>query len=251
MPSSWRPSESDRAVGLGFFLTDTPGIPAQLKRIAEDFRVTEISAHPVPDESGLFTVLRVVSRDWEQHELSRRLARVLRLPPHAIQWAGTKDRRAVAERLASYRGPPPSGPIEIPGVEVVEAYRSRDGLSLGHHFGNSFEIRLSMAHSEAAGSAPMVRSTAGELRALGGFANLFGPQRFGEVRPVTHAVGEALVRGSVAAAVDRYLTAVPPDGDTVGVEARRAYAEHRDPARALREFPPQFTFERQMLEHLA
>ena len=247
----WTPPEGDRNLGLGFYLTDTPGIPAQMKRVAEDFRVTEISAHPVPDPAGPFTILRVVSRDWEQHELSRRLARELHLPPNAIRWAGTKDRRAVAERLASYRGPPPERPLDLPGVQITDAYRSRDGLVLGHHFGNSFEVRLSMPHVDGDRQRIAADSTRSALRGLGGFANLFGPQRFGEVRPVTHSVGRALVRGSVEEAVEIYLTAIPAGGDTLGVEARRSYATHRDPARALREFPPQFSFERQMLEHLA
>lgn len=238
-------------MGLEFYLTDTPGLEARLKATAEDFRVQEISAHPTPVPDGPFTVLRVVSRDWEQHELSRRLARELRLAPSALSWAGTKDRRAIAERLVSYRGLPPDGPLHIPRAEVLEAYRAREGLVLGHHFGNGFAIRLSAPHAESSTQRDRVVAALGALREQGGFANLFGLQRFGEVRPVTHEVGRALVKGSVADAVETYLTAIPPTGDGFGEEARRSYREHRDAARALREFPPQFTFEREMLDHLA
>lgn len=251
MDEGWTPPEGERALGLGFYLTRTPGLMARYKLTAEDFRVTEISAHPIPDPEGAFTVLRIESRNWEQHELSRRLARELRLPPNAIRWAGTKDRRAVAERLASYRGAPPRGPIEIPGVDVREVYRARDGLVLGHHFGNAFDIRLSFAHVGRPTLENAAAATLEELRRQNGLPNLFGPQRFGEVRPVTHAVGRALLAGKVSDAVEVYLTAIPPGDDTLGVEARRAYAQHHDPARALHEFPPQFSFERQMLEHLA
>ncbi len=251
MTGPWSPPESERAVGRGFYLTATPGIAARLKRRAEDFRVQEISAHPAPDPDGPYTVLRVASRNWEQHELSRRLAREIGLAPSAIRWAGTKDRRAVAERLASYHGPPPTAPLHVPDVELLEVYRAREGLVLGHHFGNAFEVRLSFPHSEATGNRVALDSTLTELRAARGFPNLFGLQRFGEVRPITHEVGRALLRGDVAGAVEVYLTALPPGEDTLGIESRRAYLEHHDAARALREFPPAFTFERQMLEHLA
>jgi tRNA pseudouridine13 synthase len=91
-----------------------------------------------------------------------------------------------------------------------------------------------------------------ELRAAGGFVNFFGPQRFGEVRPVTHAVGRALVQGDVAAAVDLYLTARPTGGTAGrGDDARAEYASHRDAQRALRDFPAEYRFERAILERLA
>ncbi|MCI4328543.1 MAG: tRNA pseudouridine(13) synthase TruD, partial [Thermoplasmata archaeon] len=69
--------------------------------------------------------------------------------------------------------------------------------------------------------------------------------------PVTHDVGRWLVRGDVAAAVETYLTALPDGPTGPGADARRSYVEHHDAARALREFPPHFRFERQLLDHLA
>lgn len=250
MTGPWAPPSTDRALGLDFFATASAPIAARIKADPDDFHVTEVSAYPRPAVDGPFTVLTVRSRDWEQHELGERIARALRLAPNAIAWAGTKDRRAVAERLASYRGMPPSGPIEIPRVEIVDAYRARDGLSLGHHFGNAFAIRLAGPTAEE-GLAEAVAAPLRELRAAGGFPNFFGPQRFGEVRPVTHLVGRRIVAGDLDGAVETYLTEVVDPSDRLGVEARRAYADHRDPVRALREFPPQFRFERQLLDHLA
>jgi tRNA pseudouridine13 synthase len=246
------PPAAERAVGMEFYLTRTPGVPAGTKGSPEEFRVSEISSYPLPDPHGSYTVLRVVSQNWEQHELGEAIARRLSLSPHAIQWSGTKDRRAVAERLLSYRGPPPERPLALKDVDVVEAYRSRDGLVLGHHYGNAFEVHVvpeGVPPEEAAGA---YRTTAAELRAAGGFPNFFGLQRFGEVRPVTAEVGRQVVRGDPAAAVDTYLSAIPV-GTTEGRgdAARRSYAEHRDASRALREFPADYRFERALLERLA
>jgi tRNA pseudouridine13 synthase len=248
----FHPPLGERAVGMEFYWTTTPGIPAATKGSPEEFRVTEISSYPLPDPDGPFTVLRVTSRNWEQHELGEAIARRLGLSPHAIQWSGTKDRRAVAERLLSYRGPPPEHDLGLREVDLLEAYRARDGLVLGHHYGNAFEVRVVPERAPPEEAATAYRATAAALRSAGGFPNFFGLQRFGEVRPVTHEVGRYLVRGDPGAAVDAYLIAIPPGtSEGRGDEARRAYAGHRDPARALREFPPDYRFERSLLERLA
>jgi tRNA pseudouridine13 synthase len=245
----WTPPAEERALGLGFYATDTPGVGGLLKERADAFRVTEVSRYPVPDPSGTYTVLRVVSRNWEQHELSLRIAQRLRLPPHALSWAGTKDRRAVAERLASYRGRPPTGELSLPGVEVVEAYVAREGLALGHHYGNGFAIRL--GGLELSTVAPALQATRSALQALGGIPNFFGSQRFGEVRPMTHRVGRSLVQGDVAGAVDLYLSARTGGTEERGSAARAAYERTHDAQAALREFPPEYRFERILLDHLA
>jgi tRNA pseudouridine13 synthase len=247
-----KPPAPDAAFGLGFYGSRSPGADGRAKATADAFVVTEISDYPLPDPEGPFTVVRVRSRDWEQHELAAAIARRWGLPPHALRWAGTKDRRAVAERLFSFRGVGPERPLDLPRVELLEAYRARTPLVLGHHFGNAFAIRIDALAVDPATSVDRYRAIEAELRARHGLPNFFGPQRFGEVRPVTAAVGRALVRGDVAGAVETYLTEVPAlAAPGPGDVARRAYAEHHDPARALREFPSEYRFERTLLDHLA
>jgi len=239
-------------MGIGFFGSSASGVPARLKATPDAFRVTEISSYPLPDPEGEFSVLRVVSQDWEQHELSAAIARRLGLATSSLDWAGTKDRRAVAERLVSYRGALPREDLDLPRVRVVEAYRARDGLVLGHHYGNSFDLRLDELALPPERATEVFRAVEKELRAAGGFPNFFGPQRFGEVRPITHEVGRWVVRGDLARAVEVYLVDRPAGGKAgVGDAARAAYAEHHDAMRALREFPSEYRFERTLLEHLA
>ncbi len=237
---------------MEFYASRTPGVAGRTKGSPDDFRVTEISNYPVPDPLGTFSVLRVQSRDWEQHELGQAIARRLGLPSASVQWAGTKDRRAVAERLLSYRGPLPGGDLGLPRVVVLEAYTARDGLVLGHHFGNAFEVRVDELLVPATEARESFRATEQELRTAGYWPNFFGPQRFGEVRPVTHEVGRQVVRGDLTAAVEMYLVALPPGTpDGLGDSARRTYAETHDANRALKEFPSHYRFERALLERLA
>jgi len=250
--SALRPPSADRALGLEFYVSSTPGVPGRTKGSPEDFRVAEISDYPLPDPSGGYTVLRVESRDWEQHELGQAIARKLGLPASSVQWAGTKDRRAVAERLLSYRGAPPTGELGLPRVRVVDSYTARQGLALGHHFGNAFAIRVDELPLPPNQSLERFRATERSLREVGYWPNFFGAQRFGEVRPVTHEVGRHLVRGDVGAAVETYLVARPPGTpDAVGDAARAVYAETHDAVRALAEFPSHYRFERSLLERLA
>ena len=248
----WEPPPAERRLGLEFYATRTPGVSGRLKSSPEEFRVTEVSSYPRPDEGGPFVVLRVQSRDWEQHELAAAIAHRLSLPPHSVQWAGTKDRRAISERLFSYRGALPAVDLALRDVRLVEAYRARDGLVLGHHYGNIFDLSVDALGGPIPDAVSAYRVTEAELRSSGGVPNFFGPQRFGEVRPITHEVGRWVVRGDLARAVDVYLADRPPDGAPgVGDDARRAYAEHHDAGRALREFPREYRFERTLLERLA
>lgn len=89
-----------------------------------------------------------------------------------------------------------------------------------------------------------------ELTRAGGFPNFFGPQRFGEVRPITHLVGRALVGGDVRGAVELYLGHPQPGEEEDAYEARKMFQETGDVARALREFPKRLGFERAILNHL-
>lgn len=222
-----------------------------LKANAESFRVQEISAYPVPDPEGRFVVVRIESRNWEQHELASALARRLGLASNSVRWAGTKDRRAVTERLFSYVGSLPPPGLRLEDATILEAYRARDGLSLGHHYGNAFEVRVSALPVPLEETAVAYTAIRAELIEAGRFPDLFGLQRFGEVRPITHEVGRELVRGHVGEAVEIYLARTTPGEDPGRSPARAAYAADHDAQRALRDFPREYRFERSMLEHLA
>lgn len=251
--SDWVPGPVESAMGMLFFGTTAPGIGGRLKAAPSDFLVDEVSRYPVPTADGKFTIARVEASDVEQNALITRLQRAYGLPPGSIGFAGTKDRRAVSTQLLSLPVPPESlDALTLSGVRVLERYRAGEGLNLGHLYGNRFRIRLEgIELPDAASVSAQAKAVEAELRARGGFPNFFGPQRFGEIRPVTHLVGRALVLGSAGEAVHAYLTAGAEGGVPEGHEARAAYDQHRDPARALREFPDTFGFERTLLDKLA
>lgn len=239
-------------MGLGAYASSTPGVGGRLKLDPEDFRVDELSRYPRPDPSGRFTIARIEAFDIEQNELLGRLQRAFRLRPGSVGFAGTKDRRAITTQLLSL--PVPEEAVRattLSGVRVLETYRSEHGLSLGHLYGNRFRITLTELQGETSELAPRLHETAAQLKALGGFPNFFGPQRFGEVRPITHLVGRALVLGSAEEAVETYLTGAAKGEVPKGSDARAEYARDHDPVRALDAFPTSLGFERTLLDRLA
>ena len=83
-----------------------------------------------------------------------------------------------------------------------------------------------------------------------GIPNYFGLQRFGATRPVTHLVGECILRGDFEQAVVTYIGKEFP-GEPEHVRAvRSAFFTTRDIQAALQDLPPQMSFERAMLHYL-
>jgi TruD family tRNA pseudouridine synthase len=89
-----------------------------------------------------------------------------------------------------------------------------------------------------------------EIVKQGGVPNYFGVQRFGDIRPVTHKVGEALARGNIEEAVFIYL-ALPFPGELDRTrETREKLWVNRDIPAALKEFPEYLRYEVAMLNYL-
>jgi len=88
------------------------------------------------------------------------------------------------------------------------------------------------------------------LSATVGVPNVFGMQRFGSLRPVTHLVGLAVVRGDWEDAVVTYLgeTADTEPGETRA--AREYVVETRDWQGGLERFPDRLGYERSLLHRL-
>ena len=83
-----------------------------------------------------------------------------------------------------------------------------------------------------------------------GIPNYFGLQRFGATRPVTHLVGEWILKGDYEQAVMTYV-GLAFDGEAERVrEIRTAFLETRDIKAALSDLPPQMSYERAMLHYL-
>jgi tRNA pseudouridine13 synthase len=241
------PYPLERALGISWYATSTEGIGGSLRREAGDFVVEEVPAAPWGD-TGEYLILKLTKRNWEQQRLVKELARVLGISHRRISWAGTKDRRAVTTQFISVYGLEPEAVerVALPDIRLEIAGRSGHALALGELRGNRFRIRIRDCDpEELAGRVAAVARAAGS-----GFPNYVGIQRFGVIRPVTHLVGERILRGDLEGAVLTYLGAPFPAEPAETREAREAFLRDREVKEAIRRYPVRLTFERAMLHHL-
>ena len=228
------------------FLSSADGIAGRLRATPEDFAVAERELLPSEAADGRHTIVRVTARNRETNLLVRDLARALGIQPRAIGFAGTKDKRAVTTQLMSVRASPEAlAAVALAGITLEPLHRTPKPLRLGQLRGNRFTIRVADAE-EPESHVPAIL-----VELAGRFPNYFGVQRFGASRPVTHLVGEALLRGDWQHAVETYISA--PATEAADASEARAAAEaarthYRDTGDLAR--PGHLLFERQLVGHL-
>ena len=211
----------------------------------------EISDHPPLDDQGRYTIATVTSNNWETNRLIRLLARTMRISQNRIGFAGTKDKRAITSQLMSFEAPPEAlDMVDLKDVYFSEPYRSRKPIQIGDLIGNRFHITVRGCRLSDDDLMESLRGTAEALQRQRGFPNFFGVQRFGVARPITHRVGEHIVRGDLRAAVHCYLSE-PSLYENQEVREMRAelVEESRFPS-LLATMPKTMSFEKMMVEHL-
>jgi tRNA pseudouridine13 synthase len=244
-------SEFDRAIGMELYATSSPGCGGRLRIDCDDFVVEEIYEEQIY-EGGRYLIVEVEKVDWEAHHLVRDLSRQLKISQKRFSWAGTKDKNAVTRQRMSIMGLDEKelSRVTLPGVKINVLGRSNRAVSLGDLRGNRFAVRIREIRLDEAEASGRLEAVTEKIRHLGGLPNYFGVQRFGEVRPVTHLVGEALVRGDAERAVMTYLALpFPGEPDTTRAVRSRLLAD-RDFRRALQEYPLRLRYERAMMSRL-
>jgi tRNA pseudouridine13 synthase len=153
-----------------------PAGSARLRVSPEDFVVREWLGFDA-DGEGDHLLLRVRKRGANTMWVAKQLARLGKIHPRDVGFAGLKDRDAVAEQAFTVPGRsavPNWLGITGDGFEVIAAERTRRKLKRGALKGNDFEIVL----REFAGDTAVLEQRLQTL-AVSGAPNYFGPQRFG------------------------------------------------------------------------
>lgn len=249
---SCRPCDTDETkIGMLYYLSNADGTGGRIKVLPEDFRVTEISKGPAEDLNGKFTIAKVTSTNWETNRMVRLLSRSLGISREKIGFAGTKDKRAVTSQLMSFEcSPERLGTVDLKDLEISDIYRSKHPMKIGDLIGNRFSIKVRESEMPMEKISGTLESVIKEVYEAGGFPNYFGVQRFGVVRPVTHLVGEQLVRGNIEDAVRAYLS-FPSEFENADVSIAREELAHRDDWKELIKIMPEsMGFEKSMVGHL-
>jgi tRNA pseudouridine13 synthase len=241
------PFPVERELGMELYTTDTPGTGGVLRKQAEDFVVDEIPC--IIAGTGPYFVYRLTKKNWELQRLVKEIARSLGISHRRIAWAGTKDKHAVTTQLISIYNVDPEAVSKIFLKDVIlEAVgRSPVPLSLGMLQGNIFSLWIRDCERDMLIAGVEALEKAGKE----GILNYYGIQRFGARRPVTHLVGEHILRGDFEGAIRTYVGRAFPDEPEGTRLARQEFQSTSDPKAALRNFPPYLTYERALLHELA
>jgi tRNA pseudouridine13 synthase len=259
---------TEQAVGIEHYVSDADGVGGRLRIDDEHFRVRELERFgteslDVSTDAYPHLVFRATLRSWDTNDFASRMSDALGISRERVNWAGTKDKYAVTTQLFSVYGAEPEDLPDIDGADLEVLGRAGRNLEFGDLAGNAFELVVGDADRPENAAA-----ITDELAAFGGLAsqadgnedgattsigipNVFGQQRFGSRRPVTHEVGLEIVRGSWEGAVMAYL-GNPTDAEPEGTQEARAFVEEtRDWQAALERIPNRLRYERSMCHALA
>ncbi|AGB49631.1 tRNA pseudouridine synthase, TruD family [Methanomethylovorans hollandica DSM 15978] len=243
--------ETEHTIGMELYATTTGDIGGKLRQVPEDFIVKEVSGWEV-EASGKHLILELTKRDWDTNHIIRDLSRSLGISQKRIGFAGTKDKRAVTtQRISIFDVTEETiEKVHIKDVQLTPLGRYRRSVELGDLRGNIFQITIRDIDLATDELKQRMDGITSEIQNMGGVPNFFGIQRFGAIRPVTHLVGEALVRGSPEEAAMIYIAASFKDEPQETRIARDEVRNTRDFAQGLRTFPPRLRYERAMMHYL-
>jgi len=245
-------AERDRALGMNYYMTDSKGCGGILRNTAEDFQVIEVF-EDLPFEGGRYLILELEKKDWDTHHLIREMSKQLRISRKRFSWAGTKDKRAVTIQRISIMNLDETEleRINLPGIKIKVLCKTNRALGLGDLLGNRFRIIIRNIECDRFNGQELFSKITDEISKFGGISNYFGEQRFGEIRPVTHLIGESIVRGKIDEAIFIYLAQPFPGEQKQTQEARNELWITRDIGEALKNYPKYLHYELAILNYLA
>lgn len=197
----------------------------------------------------------VYKENKETMEVASTISKFLRIPSKSIRYGGTKDRRGVTcQRFSIHKGKVARVTLLNKGLRgaVLGDFAYEDEpLKLGDLLGNEFIITIRDARTFNPDHQidAVVAQCFASLQTKG-FINYYGMQRFGTFSVSTHVLGIKILREDWQGVVELILSEqeiVTPDL----VEARRTWAETKDPALTLAKMPRRCTAEQAVLTVLA
>jgi tRNA pseudouridine13 synthase len=260
----------DESIGIEVYATNSRGIGGVIRQTAEDFTVEEVLVdgskaqvrQTATEPSALGSSKRssdthllcvLVKRNWDTFSAVKALADQLNISASRIHVAGLKDAKAVTAQYVTIDGVSSENvqTVCLKDIEVRPVGYFRERLSSYYLLGNRFAAAITRIKQRKSTIRKSIARTIEELTRIGGVPNFFGHQRFGTIRPITHSVGKAIVKGNFRKAAILFLAKPSPHEHPESRGAREALANTLDFKEALLCFPKQLRYERQMLKHLA
>ena len=214
-----------------------------IKNSAEDFIVEEISGDVPRVDGGKYTILQVRLKNWDTNRFVSVASSILKISRKRITFAGTKDKKGITTQYFCINGNYSNELENLSDCEIMDIFQTDRMLTLGDLRGNSFRIRLNLEQD----ALTNINERNDKIIEKGGYWNLYGSQRFGTTRSITHLVGEMIVKGNFESAVKTYLYNSSTDKETFRVNLSLNW----DYKAGLKEYPEYLNFERAILSSLS
>jgi len=256
----------DILLGIEVYATEIAGIGGVIRESVDDFVVEEVLVDGSKAEIEKAAESRVlgasrskqryllcvlVKRNWDTFIAIRNIAKQLGISQKQISIAGIKDAKAVTAQhiTIEHASMEDIAKVNIKDMEILPVGYLRNKLSPYYLLGNNFDIKIKAINRSESTIEKRIAGTVRALDAIGGIPNYFGHQRFGTTRPITHAVGKAIVEGNFEEAAMLFLAKPSAHEHPSSRQARRELRSTRDFKQALQNFPKQLRYERLMLKH--
>ena len=263
------PPQIEKQLGIEVYATHSKGIGGIIRENPEDFVVEEILLNGLkaeatisktennktlgftPKENG-YLLCVLVKKNWDTFSAISQIAHQLNISPAQIQIAGIKDAKALTAQHITIRNISAEQirRIHLKDIEIHAIGFVRNKLSAYYLLGNQFQILIKKVKLSRYALKKNISATIGELSLIGGLPNFFGHQRFGTVRPITHLVGKAIIKGDFHKATMVFLAQSSISEHASSRRARDELLTTQNFEKALTDFPEQLRYEKSMIKYL-
>jgi len=257
----------DEFISLPPRISSVARIGGEIKTLPEDFIVSEIidetktlspfdETFCLPGKPGLFLHFVLIKNDIDTESALNWIAKLWGIERNNFTIAGTKDKKAITAQRVSVWGAKKGyeqgkiRELDYPSFKAKGLSFKLREIRLGDLWGNHFTIVARNIQSEGEKIQEIVEQSLEEIDSFGGIPNAFGPQRFGETRPITHSVGKYLLESDIQQAVRYYIGYVFEGEPEQTKKARKVYWEGENAKTALEVFPHYLKNERKLLNSL-
>ncbi len=246
-----------KKIELKYYRNDFGFVGGKIREKPEDFVVEEVSDFDYNEFSEKkqkqfdYLLVKIKSKNWDTNDLIRVLSNKLGISKNRISFAGTKDKKAITTQFFTFYKIKKQEilNLDINGVNFLEFGLTNNEINIGDLVGNNFKIKLKETKN-----LKDVDKIIDKLERKG-IINYYGPQRFGQTRPITHLVGKEIVKENYKKATKIYVSkpfsAEKEDIRSKRKEINKKWGEKKVFKKGLRDLPKYLSYERTLLHHLA
>lgn len=234
-------SKSDNTIGINVYSSKTTGIGGRIRTTPDGFFVSEILLEKTlkgVTESGNYAVFKLKKSGIDTNHA---LSGILRKNGLRLKALGLKDANAVTEQyVCSMNTLPTPKNITANRYTLDRIGFTKKPFTKKDMIGNQFKIRIDDADF----------TKVSEFNEYDKILNFYGHQRFGGRRPISHLIGEAIIKKNFEYAVEILLSFTSPYDNEENNEIRTRLRDKSNYPRVLNDLRPHMDIEKMVLNEM-